>query len=302
MLTPLRSFLNRPIAEEFSFQNHIRLASQAGIYVFIFVSILDGAYKDIDHLAIMALLSAGVVLTVLLANVVIPKLAPAFYNEDCWTVGRHILHTLLVLFLISCSNTLILYLLNVGAPSFGRMYFMVTIIGFFPIMLGVFVSEQRRLKRNLAHAEALNERVAYRTESIPNAMVSPSMAGASELPAQLVSKPILLTSESGRERLSLQPDQFIYAESVGNYVEIHWLNLNEPQKTILRSTLKEVTEALHSYPQFFRCHRAFLVNLKAVRHTDGNARGYQLTLLGSATKVPVSRSYLDAFDERMVLV
>jgi hypothetical protein len=304
MLQALQTFLNRPLAEDFSVNSHVRLSLPAGVYVFIFVCLLNGSFSQIDEMAVMALLSVGIVVTVLFANVVIPKVLPALYDEERWTVGRHVLHTLFVLFLISGSNQAILSGLNAGRPSLGQMYLYVTLIGFFPVMLGVFVAEQRRLKRNLAQAQTLNQQLGQR------AGLTAAPAGAQSLEPELSTrvitstpKPILLASDNGKERLSLQPDQLLYVESVGNYVEVHWLNLGEPphrttQKTILRSTLKDVADALAVYPQFFRCHRAYLVNINAVCRTEGNARGYQLRVTDSAASVPVSRSYLEAFDAR----
>src|SRR5207237_9569732 len=96
------------------------------------------------------------------------------------------------------------------------------------------------------------------------------LAAAPELP-----KGIVLAAENGKEKLNLLPNQLVYLESVGNYVDVYWLNLMFPQNTVLRSTLKEMEVALHEHPKFFRCHRAFIVNLKAVHKTEGNARGYQ---------------------------
>lgn len=120
------------------------------------------------------------------------------------------------------------------------------------------------------------------------------------MPDATLPQPVVqLVSESGRERLSLSPGQLRYVESVDNYVAVHWLNGDVAQKTVLRSTLKDVATALGQHPQFFRCHRAFLVNLSAVVHADGNARGYQLTLKGVNQTVPVSRSFLSAFNGRL---
>ena len=297
MLQPLRAFLNRPLAEDFSVGNHLPLALQAGVYVFLFVCLLNGTFGDLGGMGVVAGLSVGMIVVVLMANVVVPKLWPAFYDEDRWTVGRHVPHTLSVLFGISCSNQLILGMFNAGGPTFGQMYLMVTLIGFFPIMLGVFVAEQRRLKRNLAHAQTLNEQLAHRPEPMVVAPIPPWQTPPTVPDAS--TEHLLLVSENGRERLNLQPDQLLYVESIGNYVEVHWLNMNQTQKTMLRSTLKEIETALTNYPQFLRCHRAFVVNLNAVSHTEGNARGYQLTLTGSDAPVPVSRSYLAAFDARL---
>jgi len=294
MLRRITDFLNRPIAEEFSFRVHLPLSLQAGVYVFLFVSLMNGSFRSVSALAITGLLSVGCVGAVLLTNVVIPKLLPAFYDEDRWTVGRHCTHTLFVLFVISCTNQLILAWLDSRGPSFGQMYLLVTLIGFFPIMLGVFVAEQRRLKRNLSHAQTMNEQLAQ-------GPVSPAQQPPDKViarPIGNVSKPVLLTSDSGKERLSLQPDQLLCVESVGNYVEVYWVDGGQAQKTTLRATLKDIADTLAGYPQFLRCHRAFLVNLNAVRRTEGNARGYQLTLAGLESRVPVSRSYLETFDAR----
>ena len=301
MLQTLRTILNRPLAEEFSIRNHLPLALQAGVYVFLFVCLLNRSFNDPDGMGVVAGLSVGMIVVVLVANVLVPKLWPAFYDEDRWTVGRHILQTLFVLFGISCSNQLILELLHVGGPTFGQMYLLVTAIGFFPIMLGVFVAEQRRLKRNLAHAQTLNDQLAHRSEPASPVLIPSQPTPQSVLDATPTQR-LLLLSENGKERLRLLPDQLLFIESVGNYVDVHWLNLSQPQKTVLRSTLKEIETALTDYPQFFRCHRAFVVNLKSVSHTEGNARGYQLTLTGTNATVPVSRSYLAALDRRLAAV
>jgi DNA-binding LytR/AlgR family response regulator len=172
------------------------------------------------------------------------------------------------------------------------MYLIVTSIGLFPIMLGVFMAEQRRLKRHLAQAQVLNQQLDRHPNSPDD---QPNSSPGTMLPQPIVQ----LVSESGRERLSLSPNQLRYVESVDNYVQVHWLDDGVAQKTVLRSTLKGIESALGQHPQFFRCHRAYLVNLSAVVQADGNARGYQLTLDGVNETVPVSRSFLSAFDGRL---
>lgn len=292
MLQTLRSFLNRPLAENFDARTQFLLALQSGLYVFLLAGLLNGAFRGGKVLIAIVGLSLGCVAMVSLANIVLPRLLPVVYDEDRWTVGRHMLHTLWVLLLISISNELILDVSGIGRPSFGKMYLMVTTIGLFPIMLGVFMAEQRRLKRNLAQAQVLNQQL-HRQPAAPVAQPEP-------LPdATLPQSVVQLVSESGRERLSLSPSQLRYVASVDNYVEVHWVNGGVVQKTVLRSTLKDVATALGQHLQFFRCHRAFVVNLSAVVHADGNARGYQLTLDGVSETVPVSRSFLSAFDGRL---
>ena len=303
MRQAVSTFLNRPIAEDFSFKNQLWQSLQGGIYVFLFFYFFGSASltRDTYGLLMLALFGFGCIIATLVANWVVPALLPKLYDEDRWNVWKHSLQTLLILFCVSASNQLLLILLHRDRPTFGQMYLTVTVVGFFPIILSVFITEQRRLKRNLAHAQALNNQLAHRPESIEREMssITPTQADKS---AKVATSPIVLVSDTGKERLVLQPDQLVYVESVGNYLDIHWLNQAQLQKTVLRSTLKELVEVLTDYPQFFRSHRAFLVNLKRINQTEGNARGYQLTLTGVTPKIPVSRGYIDAFDERMSAV
>lgn len=300
MLNVLQTFLNRPLAEDFSVRNQARLSVQAGLYIFLITYLLGmGQGSAYSPLLLSAVFALGCAVSSFLANFAVPRLAPVFYDEDRWTVSKHAGHVLLVLLCVTIGNQLILYALDLPGPSFVGMYVTVTIIGFFPIITGVMVAEQRRLKRNLAHAQTLNNQLAQRPELVSPAPAPSALAGQPR-PDVLPPNSLVLVSDTGKERLSLQPDQLLYVESVGNYVDVHWLNVNQPQKTTLRSTLKDVTEALGAYPQFFRCHRAFVVNLNAVSHTEGNARGYQLTLTGTTTNIPVSRTYIEAFDRRLI--
>lgn len=290
MLRSLHQFLNRPVAEDFGFTNQFRQSLLSGVYVFAFVYLFGGGHTDgWTRAGVLSLFGFGCVLSTLTANWLVPSLLPALYDDDRWTVGRQIIQVLFVLFCVSLGNLAVMRLLSLGHATFWEMYGSVTLIGFFPISVGVFVNEQRRLKRNLAHAQLLNQQLARLTIDPP--VLTPAVR---ESVAE--TSPIVLNSENGRDKLNLTPDQLRYVESVGNYVDVYWLHTGVLQKTVLRSTLKEIDAALASYPNFLRCHRAFLVNLRAVSHADGNARGYQLTLTDVPNRIPVSRSFVDTFD------
>ena len=291
MLFTVRAFLNKPLAEDFSLKTQAWLSLQAGIYVFLFLTVFNTGYGGwLARLPIHSLFAVGCTMSSLLANTAMPRLFPAWYDEDRWTVGRHAGHVLVVLLFVSIGNELILSVLHIGSLPFWNMYLMVTVVGFLPVFLGVMLAERRRLTRNLAHAQQLNAQLNQLHKPAPVV----GQPAEPELP-----RGILLTGENGKERLSLLPNQLIYVESVGNYVEVHWLNFMFPQKTVLRSTLKDIEVALAEHPPCFRCHRAFLVNLRAVSHTTGNARGYQLTMSGSQREIPVSRGFIADFDARM---
>ena len=307
MMNQIRAWIDRPLAENFGLKNQGKLSFQAGIYVFLFLWLFNvGGETRRERLILSALIAVGCSVSSLLANTILPRLLPIWYDEERWTVGRHVLHVLLVLLIVSMGNQLILSLLTLSAPPFLTMYFMVTVIGFFPVFAGVMVAERRRLVRNLAHAQRLNQQIDQLHHGNPDA--GPPAGSGQAVPGKLTGnvpaeaelpRGIVLTGESGKERLSLLPNQLVYVESVGNYADVYWLNFMFPQKTVLRSTLKDIEAAVCHDPQFFRCHRAFLINLRAVSHTTGNSRGYQLTMSGSNREIPVSRSYLAAFDARI---
>lgn len=292
MLRSIRQFLNRPVAEDFGFTSQIRQSLFSGLYVFAFIYLFGGGHAEgWSRVGLLSLFGLGCAFSTLVANWLVPILLPTLYDEERWTVGRQILQVLFVLLCISLVNQFILWVLDLSRSPFWQMYVSVTLIGFFPISVGIFVNERRRLKRNLAHAQLLNQQLAHLVVDSPvlTPMVSESV------PEKI---PIVLSSENGRDKLSLTPDQLCYVESVGNYVDVYWLHTGVLQKTVLRSTLKEIEATLASSPDFLRCHRAFLVNLRAVSHADGNARGYQLTLADVPNRIPVSRSFLDTFDAR----
>jgi hypothetical protein len=290
MLHLTRQFLNRPVAEDFGFYNQLRQSLLSGVYVFAFMFLFGGGhYEGWVRAGLLALFAAGCAIAALLANWFTPKLLPGLYDEDRWTVRKQIMQVLFVLLCVSVGNQLIMWGLAMPRPPFWLMYLSVTIIGFFPISVGVFINEQRRLKRNLAHAQSLNEQFAH-----------PSLSHGAEVftKQKLVGVPLQLVSDTGRERLTLMADQLRYIESEGNYVDVYWLHDGTLQKSVLRNTLKEVEASLAAHPALFRCHRAFVVNLNAVSHTSGNARGYQLTLSDVPSQIPVSRTYLSAFNSQ----
>ena len=293
-------FLNRPVAEDFSLRNQRWQSLQSGIYVWLFLYFFNGIGKRTTDspLLLMGLLGIGCALSTLVANWIVPRLIPAIYDEDNWRVWKQILQTLFVLFCISLGNQLLLILTHNRYPSFGQMYAKVALVGFFPIISSVFVVEHRRLKRNLARAQVINQQLLHQP-TLPSATPTGSNSLAALGRLKDTPETVQLVSETGRERLLVAANQLLYLESVGNYVAVHWTREGELQKTLLRSTLKELTDLLASHPQFFRCHRAFVINLRAIHQTQGNARGYQVILEGIPETIPVSRSYLDAFDERV---
>ena len=107
---------------------------------------------------------------------------------------------------------------------------------------------------------------------------------------------INISSQLKKESLSFFPSQFLFAESDGNYVHFHLIENGNPRKVNIRNSASNIGEQLSEYPEFFRTHRAFIVNLKNVTKKSGNSSGYRLKLSDADNEIPVSRQKAKELD------
>lgn len=110
---------------------------------------------------------------------------------------------------------------------------------------------------------------------------------------------IHIISQAKKEELDFNPNQFVYAESQGNYVVFHLIIDDKPREVMIRNSIKDIEQQLKVIPHFMRIHRAFIVNLHKVTSKNGNTLGYRLKLAGSNNMIPVSRQNTRKFDQMM---
>ena len=95
-----------------------------------------------------------------------------------------------------------------------------------------------------------------------------------------------IQGENLGEKLQFSPDQFIYAQSQSNYVDVYLLNENqEAEKHVLRSTLSGLVSQL---PFAEQVHRSYLVNPEHIKNLEGNTRKGAAVLNHIDEPVPVS--------------
>jgi len=99
--------------------------------------------------------------------------------------------------------------------------------------------------------------------------------------------------ENGDIRLTIQLDDLLYLEASENYVTIHYLDHNQPDRMLLRTSMKRLEEQLSGLP-VFRCHRSYMVNLNRVSLAKKAKTGMviELSAPGQIT-LPVSETYKD---------
>jgi hypothetical protein len=112
-----------------------------------------------------------------------------------------------------------------------------------------------------------------------------------------LNKSIEFISENNSENLSLLVSDVAVIKSADNYVEIVFKEENHFKKKLIRNTLKNIEQLLKPIPDFARCHRICIVNIRYIEKLHHNYNGHWLTIKGYDGQIPVSRQYLLKFKE-----
>ena len=207
-----------------------------------------------------------------LGNVLlVPRLWRRPFDPERWSVGRELLWNAW-LFSTAVLVSAVYWARAVGLQitlTYLLYYFLygLLITAFF-MPTCVLLNYQHLLKKRLREAESLNRR----------------LRGAAAAPE---GERVVLSSESGREKLEVPPERLLYIQSADNYANVVCRRNGALREKLLRTSLKNLEGQLPQY--LVRCHRSFIVNLKRVRKVTGNARHYTLWLEGCDRPVPVSR-------------
>ncbi len=273
----LFQFLTAPYPFHRNFASGLAFAIGVGAFVALFLLVFQpfGTREFQHENKALFLAGYGVVIAafIWLGSNLPPRAFPRFFDEERWTVGKHILFSSLV-FLLVFAACYVYKDVALGLPVSWRGFFgflpFAFSIAIFPIAGLVMGSYVLRLKHHSKVAEAANshlhlpmEKSALRTLSLPD--------------------------ENGKSALELDPDQLLYLQAADNYVEVFYMeNSQAPRRSILRNTLTNL-EATLAEAGLFRCHRSYLVNLGRVERVSGNAQGYRLHFAGLEASVPVAR-------------
>lgn len=124
------------------------------------------------------------------------------------------------------------------------------------------------------------------------------------IPLAAKTKKIILESKSNlfisthvkQDDFSLDVDQLLFAKADGNYIELTKSNGRQITTEVKRISLTQFESQIKDFPQFFRCHRTYLVNMFKIEKVSGNSQGYLLYFDETTTKIPVSRKQIDSFN------
>jgi len=242
---------------------------------------------------------------------IIPRLLKNLFDEARWTVLNQIAWEAWTVFTIGAGNyffthRIVDYLSEFDYGSMGFFWFQkITLaIAIIPIVVLTLLTQIYLLKKNIKAAEEINSQIRAMSQAAGGS--SPQLKSTTsdvsrEAPAESVDEQkFVLKSANFRETLEVDPDNILLIESVGNYVEVTYLNERQNvETTLLRSTLRWIERQLKRFPFLFKCHRGFIVNINRIQRTNGNAQGCKLYFEGVDKEIPVARSYLKKFRENM---
>lgn len=283
--------IHRPFPLDVPSVKSFRYTFYAALCVFMILVLLQpfgiNEVKSSSLLLNAALYALVTFVTTSINTFLLPKLFPTIYREEKWTVGREFAHMCWHLVPITFGNWLLTHWLYGALLTWHTLFsfFWITIVvGIFPLWLNVLLKQQRLLKKYQDGAHRLDEQLKQ-PELVPQ---------STALPAD-----IIFSSENGKEQFSIAPGDIRFIASADNYVSIHFTKDRKSGAHLLRNTLRKAEEVLAAHQQFFRCHRAYIVNLLEVQHVSGNAQGYKLHLRDMEETIPVSRNLNKQLTERL---
>ena len=205
----------------------------------------------------------------LIAKFILPMVISNFYNDQLWTIARQVVHlsaTILVvgILIMAYSNYF-----NIVAFTFLDIIKAVA-IAIIPITIITFIQQ------NLFH-----NKFSTTAENINSSLGSINPPDSKQL------FPVMVFGEIG-QKLSLIPNQLIYAETSKDSTDFYWQSLVGIEKTTIHTPLAQVEKELAAHPQFIRLHRKFVINMRGIHKVEGNARGYRLRIARTKHEIPVS--------------
>jgi len=205
----------------------------------------------------------------LISKFVLPMVLSNFYNDQLWTIARQVVHLSVTILVVGILIMAYSNYFNIVAFTFIDIIKAVA-VAIIPITIITFIQQ------NLFH-----NKFSTTAENINSNLGSINPPNSKQL------FPVMVFGEIG-QKLSLIPNQLIYAETSKDSTDFYWQSLMGIEKTTVQTPLAQVEKELAAHPQFVRLHRKFVINMRGIHKVEGNARGYRLRIARTKHEIPVS--------------
>lgn len=205
-----------------------------------------------------------------------------FAEEDDWTFFKELSSIAIILFAIGVCNYFMAFIIEEPSDRWNLPTFLdscksASMVVIIPFIFFTIINYQY-----LLHSRTMNRNHILEYDKLVN---------------KDIEQKINISSNLKKDDLSFYPNDFLYAESDGNYVIFYLRENKKTKKRIIRNSISNIEKQLSDQPLILRTHRAFIVNAKKVTKKQGNTSGYRLTLQGADEPIPVSRQNTSIFDK-----
>ncbi len=285
-LNKVRQLFAKKLPRNFLLRNPV----MGGLTLAVFMLGFTAAYRPlgshaslgISYIETMALYAFIAGFSVILLIYLLNQL-PYFSAKSTWNLKKELLTILITLFGLGVAIFLAAFIVEPPAdrwnfPTFFDSVFNAFLVGILPFIFFTSVN------------------IPYLSSHFVELEKPEDQKNQEEEPTE---ERINISSQLKKESLSFFPSQFLFAESDGNYVHFYLIENGKPRKVTIRNSISNIEEQLSESNEFFRTHRAFIVNLKKVRRKLGNSSGYRLKLIDAETEIPVSRQKSKELDSSL---
>lgn len=277
----IKKWFLKPYPFPTTIKSKILISLSFGSFVFLFLYMFKPfGFEDLkDEMFMYAIIYGLITMSVMLVCFIIfPVILKNIFDPNKWNVYKMILFVLGLVLFISIANTLFSHYSNLLFIETNRdfLWFIgnTFLVGIFPIMIYVFMSERIIAKKYQLVAESILE----------DKKLSPNIIEKSDTL-------ITLYGDNKKEELELLLNNMLYISFDKNYASIYFLNNGVIKETLLRISLNKIENQLTNFKYIVRCHKSYIVNTKQVEDISGNARGYLLKIANTSKLIPVSRSF-----------
>ncbi len=260
-----------------------------GVFIYLFLYIFrpfglmtlpfDSANKILAGYGLIC--SAVLVIDLIL----IPDMFPGVFTESKWNVGKHVLFTLWNIFTIGLANafyTSRVWKMELTWAKIFQFQVITLVVAILPVTILVMIRQIAMLRKNLNDAQSLTESMNHKKRLNSS---NPQF--------------ITLKAENAKDDFRIYAHDLLFITSADNYIEVHFMENNVAKKKLIRATLRGARENLRHLTAFYRCHRAWIVNLDRVESITGNSQGYRLVVEHTDVRIPVSRNLNKELSQRI---
>lgn len=295
----LKNFLNQPYPYYYEGKIFVKFLIFLFLLVFCFNYLLqpfETNYQEhkINYFWISIIHSLSpILILIMLATILNKNFKYQTKNQENWNVKKEFFSVFLVLFLTAITQFLVRDMLYFNDDNWSWRYLIEEILNTFVggIFLSFIIIPFNYLRLQLKNQEKAN--------NISANIIQQKEVFTENHKNETSFDNIFITTELKSEDFLFHIQDFLYAKSEGNYMEIYFSKNNETIKLIKRLTLKSLENQLSTFKFIIKIHRSIILNLNAVEKVSGNAQGYKVSLKNYPTAVPVSRSFIVIFENTL---